>query len=221
MQGHHYLLAILVILFFGQCKNDTADMPSEPSVKNGTIQENYDAITSYDPQGFINAIIEIPAGSQEKWELNKTRGVIERDSINGLPRTIDYLGYPANYGMIPQTLLSKKNGGDGDPLDVIVIGPPLKTGSIVPSKIIGILHLKDTGEQDDKLIATSQESTLSGIESLADLKNNFPGILEIIELWFSNYKGAGKMESLGYGDKEEALSVLAKSIGEYKSSIKK
>ena len=56
--------------------------------------------------------------------------------INNKPRIINYLGYPANYGMIPKTLLKKENGGDGDPLDVIVLGPPESKGSIVKCKII-------------------------------------------------------------------------------------
>ena len=45
------------------------------------------------------------------------------------PREVKYLGYPGNYGMIPRTLLPKELGGDGDPLDVIVLGPAVERGS--------------------------------------------------------------------------------------------
>ena len=86
--------------------------------------------------GCVNAIIEISSGEIEKWELNKKSGEIERDSIDGLPRTINYLGYPANYGMVPQTILPKEKGGDGDPLDIIVIGEPVLKGEIIKCKIM-------------------------------------------------------------------------------------
>ena len=73
---------------------------------------------------WVKMLVEIPAGTLEKYEINKSSGILQMDSIYGKPRLIDYLGYPANYGMIPNTLLPKSKGGDGDPLDVISIGPP-------------------------------------------------------------------------------------------------
>ena len=54
---------------------------------------------------------------------NKETKQVEIELVNDNPRIINYLGYPANYGMIPETLLSRNNGGDGDPLDIVVLGP--------------------------------------------------------------------------------------------------
>ena len=128
-------------------------------------------------------MIEIPAGTLEKWEYNKSTRDIELELINIKPRIFSYLGYPANYGMIPKTLLPKKYGGDGDPLDVIVIGPAEPRGSIVKCKIIGVLYLIDNFEQDDKLIAISSKS---GWEILIILL-----ILIIIITEFPKYKKYG------------------------------
>ena len=83
-------------------------------------------------------LIEIPAGTIKKYELNKTNGQLEIDSVDDQPRLIEYLGYPANYGMIPQTILPKNKGGDGDPLDIITIGPPAERGSIIDLSLIHI-----------------------------------------------------------------------------------
>ena len=97
-----------------------------------SLEKNRHLINDISPNlenQWVNMIVEIPTGTNEKWEVNKTSGFIERDSINGEPRTIQYLSYPGNYGFIPQTLLSKKEGGDGDPLDILVIGEAVERGS--------------------------------------------------------------------------------------------
>ena len=127
-----------------------------------------DIIPKFD-DGDVNAIIEIPAGTMDKWELDKLSGELRWELVDNKPRIIDYIGYPGNYGMIPRTLLPKENGGDGDPLDIIVLGPPVKRGSILKCKIIGVLFLSDRGEQDDKLIAVSINSPLYLINDIADL----------------------------------------------------
>jgi len=183
---------------------------------NSNIFNNTPAIND----GCVNAIIEISSGEIEKWELNKKSGEIERDSIDGSPRTINYLGYPANYGMVPQTILPKEKGGDGDPLDIIVIGEPVLKGEIIKCKIIGVLKLLDRNEKDDKLIAIAENSSLSSINSMEELNEKNNGISKILEIWFSNYKGSNKVISKGYGDQKEALIILNASIKEYKALIK-
>ena len=165
--------------------------------------------------GDVNALIEIPSGTLEKWELNKLNGKIEQEFIHKKARIVDYIGYPGNYGMIPKTLLSKEKGGDGDPLDVLVIGPPVARGSIIKSKIIGVLFLKDQGEQDDKLIAVSEKSRFYKLNDIAELNNNYRGVSEIIRLWFTNYKGPNKMKSTGFGNKLSAEKILNEAILNY------
>jgi len=172
-------------------------------------------LTDFKPvykDGDINVVIEIPTGTIEKWEVDKTDGQIKHEIKNNIPRIIQYIGYPGNYGMVPRTLLSKKLGGDGDPLDVIVLGPSVKRGSVVKCKIIGVLHLLDGGEQDGKLIAVLEDTPLYNVESLTELDKNYIGISEIIKLWFTNYKGPAKLESKGFGDKKIATNILNSAI---------
>ena len=190
------------------------DQPGEET----KIETTYTDIKPISNDGDIQAVIEIPAGTIEKWELDKSTGVIVRDSIDGRPRSVDYLGYPANYGLIPNTLLSKENGGDGDPLDVIVLGPPVERGSVVKCCLIGVLYLLDRGEQDDKLIAISTESPMYGVNDLMELNSEYHGVSDILQLWFTNYKGPGKMELKGMGGKKEANLILEKALKEYQSS---
>ncbi len=167
--------------------------------------------------GTINVIVEIPTGSVAKWEVSKEDGSIKWEFKNGKPREVKFLGYPGNYGMIPRTLLSKEGGGDGDPLDVIVIGKAVPRGSVVKAHIIGVLKLLDGGEVDDKILAVSDSSAMSAARSPSDLSSKFPGVLPIIETWFESYKGSGEIESNGFAGPEEARKVIDAAISAYRS----
>jgi inorganic pyrophosphatase len=146
----------------------------------------------------LMAVIEIPAGSVQKWQMDKAQpGMLEwereADVMTGGTRlrNIQYLPYPFNYGALPGTLAAREQGGDGDPLDVLVLGPALPQGASVDVRVLGTLVMLDNGEQDDKLLAVLTDDPLyADTHTLADLNQQFPGITSIIETWFRNYKGA-------------------------------
>ena len=154
------------------------------------------------------AIIEIPAGTLDKFELNKKSNEIEHEHKDGAPRVVQYLAYPANYGYIPNTLLAKEDGGDGDPLDVFVLGAAVEREAKLDIKIIGALKLLDRGEQDDKLIAVTRETPFWEVTSMSQLNAEFPGVGSILDTWLTNYKGIDKMESQGFIEREAALQIL-------------
>ena len=121
--------------------------------------------------GTIRAIVEIPTGTSAKWEVSKEEpNAVYWEYKDNAPRIVNYLGYPGNYGAIPGTALPKELGGDGDPLDVIILGQAVPRGEIADVRLIGVLKMLDGGEQDDKLIAVlTEDSPFSGIESMAQL----------------------------------------------------
>ena len=174
-----------------------------------------------DPSGNINVVVEIPTGTTEKWEVDKTTGELRWEIRNGNPRIVNYIGYPGNYGMIPATLLPKNMGGDGDPLDVLVLGSALPRGSIISARAIGVLKLLDRGEQDDKIIAVMADSQWDKVTSMEELEQQFEGVSEIIEIWFSNYKGPGKMESQGFADVAQARNIIRAAIDAYEERLSK
>ena len=177
--------------------------------------DGYPAITA---EGWVNVVIEIPAGTNAKWEVSKPDGLLRWEKKSGKPRLVKYLGYVGNYGMVPRTLLAKEDGGDGDPLDVLVLGPAVPRGSVIPVKIIGVLRLLDRGEQDDKLIAVPIHGATLTADSLKQLERDYPGILNIIEIWFTRYKGPGKMKSKGFGDSGEAQDILNRAVRTFKQN---
>src|SRR3972149_6997427 len=92
----------------------------------------------------MNVIIEIPKKSNNKYEIDKATGLIKLDRAN-----YSSAAYPFDYGFVPQTLWD-----DNDARDVIVLTTyPLNVGVLVASRPIGILHMTDDGDADEKVIA--------------------------------------------------------------------
>lgn len=169
------------------------------------------ALDAFNDDGTVRAIVEIPTGTSAKWEVSKEDPkAVYWEYKDGAPRVVDYLGYPGNYGSIPGTALPKELGGDGDPLDVIVLGQAVPRGEIIDVRVIGVLKMLDGGEQDDKLIAVlAADSPFAHIETMAQLDAEYPAASQIIDLWFANYKGPdGGMEGLGFEDADTARAVL-------------
>ena len=173
------LLILIYFVIITACykKNDNTDI-----VNLKEKIENYN---------LVKMLVEIPAGTLEKWEYNQLTKLIERDIKNGKPRTIHYLGYPANYGIILNTFSPIEQGGDGDPLDVFLLGPPLNKGAIQEVKIIGYIEMLDEQESDNKFIAVSNNDDLFGeINDISELQIKYPDLILIIKTWLKNYKGS-------------------------------
>lgn len=228
MRIKHFLSILLLahIVLFSACKpNEPYKTVTTPQGQKLTYLDPYtiDAgrnllkdIEPTNPDGTVNVVVEIPTGTNQKWEVSKPDGQLKWEIKNGKPRVVKYVGYPGNYGMIPRTLLPKSQGGDGDPLDVLVLGPAVPRGSVVKAKIIGVLRLLDGGEQDDKLIAVLANSPLQNVNSIKQLDEQYHGITTIINAWFENYKGPGKLKSNGFAEADVALTILNQSIKAFK-----
>jgi inorganic pyrophosphatase len=179
-----------------------------------TIQAPVDFVRAYEAvnaDGSANAVIEIPAGSIQKWEVSAKTGVLAWEIKNGKPRLIDYSAYPANYGMIAKTLAN-----DGDTLDVLVLGPMIPRGTVVKARVIGIMKFDDSGKRDDKLIAVVDNTNFASITDIAELDAKYPGVTEILDTWFYNYKGPGQMIFKGFGDAAQGKASLAEAAKSFK-----
>ncbi|MSR64122.1 MAG: inorganic diphosphatase [Planctomycetes bacterium] len=169
--------------------------------------------------GLVNAVVEIPAGACEKWEV-KSDGVMRWDMKDDKPRHVKYLGYPCNYGMVPRTCLGRELGGDGDPLDMLVLGPALPRGTVVAVQVLGLIRLIDAGAKDDKLIAVPMGSPLAKATSVAQLDELFPGVTAILRTWFENYKSKGALQCQGFGTPEDAQALLGAAQGSFEAGEK-
>jgi inorganic pyrophosphatase len=167
--------------------------------------------------GSVNMVVEIPTGTVDKWEVEED-GVMRWEFRNDKPRVVRYLGYPGNYGLVPRTLLPYELGGDGDPVDVIALGPAAERGTVLEVRLLGVLKLQDGGEWDDKLLAVQEGTPLAAAVNVETLEELFPGVTSIVETWFSNYKGPGEIESGGFAGPDEAWKVLEAAIAAYEAA---
>lgn len=212
------LSTLFSALAFGE---NSAINHSENLVANGeySLKSEKNLVTvmpAKNIDGSINVLVEIPSGTNGKWEVNKETGNLDWEFKKGAPRVVQYLPYPSNYGMIPQTLSPEEIGGDGDPLDVLLLGEAVPRGAYVKGKLIGVMYMKDHGETDDKLLAVAEGSPFENVNSVSELAKQFPGTLTILQTWFVNYKGIGEdMKVTGFANKTEADKVLNEAINGY------
>jgi inorganic pyrophosphatase len=167
--------------------------------------------------GHANAVIEVPTGYTDKWEVKNEDGWLHWDIKDGKPRRVAYLGYPCNYGMVPRTVLSEQRGGDGDPLDVLVLGEAVPRGAVIPAKVIGLLRMKDRGEIDVKLVAVRPGTPFAALGDVAELDAKFPGVTQLLTTWFTNYKGP-VVEIAGFGDRASALAMLEQAAADFEAA---
>src|SRR5512140_1453910 len=108
----------------------------------------------------VTAVIEIPTNERNKYELDKESGMFRLDRV-----LHSAVHYPGDYGFLPRTL-----GDDGDPLDILVLMTiPVFTGCLVDARPIGLFHLIDHGQSDEKVLAVPVGDPYSeGLHDLCD-----------------------------------------------------
>lgn len=174
---------------------------------------DYYSVSLLSNNGNYNAVIEISAGTNKKYEYNKKTKDFEIDKKNGKDRIIQFLPYIGNYGFIPSTFSDPKIGGDGDALDVLVISERIATGTIIEITPIAVLKLIDDGEIDYKIIAIpfKKQQQIIKVNSFEEFSEKFPGIKQIIELWFLNYNKDDIAKIEGWEDEKRAVFEINKN----------
>jgi len=159
----------------------------------------------------VNVLIEIPQGSNVKYELDKEENVIKVDRI-----LYTAMFYPFNYGFIPGTLEE-----DGDPLDVLVISNyPLMPGSVIEVRPVGMLFMRDEKGEDVKIIAVPMDKIDPTFSNIKDINDVPDAIKNKITHFFEHYKELepGKWVKVsGWGNASQAKERINKAIERAKS----
>lgn len=155
--------------------------------------------------------IEIPAGGFTKYEMDSKTGHIMVDRFVRMP-----VAYPANYGFVTQSL-----GGDGDPLDVLVITrAPLHPGVLIKVRPIAVLKTLDGGEVDDKIVAvpvTKLDPTYENIKDIGDLPEQDRQRIEAFFRVYKQMKSNKVIEIKSWGDVAEAKKMIQNALDAYKN----
>jgi inorganic pyrophosphatase len=165
-----------------------------------------DTSTGKAPPNDINVVIEIPQGSNVKYEVDKDTGALVVDRFLFTP-----MAYPAAYGFIPGTLAD-----DGDPADALVLVPAaVVPGAVIRARPIGVLHMTDEAGTDEKIICVPHDKVHPLYKAVAST-DDLPEITrQTISHFFETYKDLepGKwVKVTGFGTLEEAHEIITRSI---------
>ncbi|PWA12403.1 inorganic diphosphatase [Pueribacillus theae] len=157
----------------------------------------------------VEAFIEIPTGSQNKYEFDKEKGVFKLDRVLFSP-----MHYPAEYGYLDNTLAL-----DGDPLDILVYTTfPTFPGCVIDARVIGVLIMSDDKGKDEKLLAVPVEDPrFNHVTTLEDLPGH---VLKEIAHFFQVYKDLENKETVieGWEGPEQAAKLIDECLERYKAN---
>lgn len=159
----------------------------------------------------VNVVIEIGMNAEPiKYEVDKDSGALFVDRFMATA-----MHYPCNYGYIPQTL-----GGDGDPVDVLVVTPiPLSPGVVIRCRPVGVLEMEDEAGEDAKLLAVPVDKLIPIYKSVQSPSDLPALLLEQIKHFFEHYKDLepGKFVKVkGWSDAAKAKEIIIEAAQAYK-----
>lgn len=158
----------------------------------------------------VNVLIEIPMGSDVKYEYDKKNNIIKVDRF-----LYTSMSYPFNYGYVPATLEE-----DGDPVDIMVLSQKsVVPGSLMEAKPIGVLLMEDEAGVDSKLIAVPKEKVDPIYGKLNDVEDIDEITKKKIKHFFERYKELepGKWVKItGWDNAEKAKNIILEAIKRYK-----
>ena len=154
----------------------------------------------------VNTVIENPKGSRLKIEYERELGNFVLDRVHQT-----HLGSPSDYGFVPSTL-----DEDGDALDMLLISDdPMPMGLIVPTRVIGVMYMLDSGEVDNKLVGVpADDQHYSDIETIDDVSNHWK---RAVQHYFEHYKDlkGDVVEIKGFAGFDEAKIIFDESVQRY------
>jgi inorganic pyrophosphatase len=155
----------------------------------------------------IEVFVEIPRGSRNKYEFDKTRGVFFLDRV-----LYSSVHYPTDYGFVVGTM-----GEDGDALDaLVVVEEPTFPGCHVMARPIGVLDMRDEKGRDHKILAVPRgDPRFRRVQNLPDLDDHW---LREIENFFQTYKTLEEKatEVTGWSDAAAAWDVIRDAVARYR-----
>jgi inorganic pyrophosphatase len=153
--------------------------------------------------GLINVLIEIPAGSKNKYEFDKDLNAMALDRV-----LYASVMYPFDYGFVPNTLAD-----DGDPLDgMVMMDQPTFPGCVIAARPIGMLEMIDGGDRDEKILCVpDKDPRYAQIKSIKDVPQHR---LDEVAEFFATYKNLEKkaVEILGWKDVDAVMPLVEQCI---------
>ena len=174
----------------------TAQLAKSIEASRGHATHLWRDTSPFNADGSINGYIEIPRGERRKYEFDMKANARAIDRV--MPPGVG--PYPVNYGYVPQTV-----SYDGDPFDILVLGPALPGGAIVRGTIVGIMHMEDEKGLDSKVVVSTVDARGRARHALTNADRARIGA------YFKRYKlhEPGKFSKVpGWGSAAEGLAYV-------------
>jgi inorganic pyrophosphatase len=170
----------------------------------------HDLETGARPPDVVTVVVEIPKGSRNKFEFDKTLGVFRLDRV-----LYSAMEYPGDYGFIPRTFYE-----DDDPLDALVmVTEPTFPGCIIQTRPIGLFRMEDRGKHDDKVLCVPVNDPIAAdYHDIADIPQHF---LKEVAHFFAVYKDleGARVKTIGWENAKHAQQSISRAVALYKSKF--
>jgi inorganic pyrophosphatase len=172
-------------------------------------------LSAFDDDGDVNAIIDTPKGSRNKFKYDEKSGLFKLGGALPLGAV-----FPFDFGYIPST-----KGADGDPLDILILmDEPAFPGCLVKAKLIGVIKAQQTegkkSTRNDRLIAVAADSrNHSHVRFLGDLNSNLVHEIERFFISYNETKGK-RFEVLGRFGPDRAEKLITRGSTHYQVQAK-
>jgi len=163
-----------------------------------------------DPARAFQAVVEIPRGSKNKYELDKRTGLLRLDRV-----LYSAVIYPANYGFLPRTYCD-----DDDPLDVLILcQEPIPPLCLVDCRAIGLISMSDEKGRDDKVVAVATGDP--EFDHYTDVSELPPHRMRELEQFLRDYKTLEhkRVEVAPMSGRERAIEVILEAIRLYDAQV--
>jgi inorganic pyrophosphatase len=182
-------------------------------ILTGCKPKDYSKLPSHSRKNFLQAVIEIPAGSNLKtfYCPNSLRFKVEM--VEGEERKVSYLPFPVNYGFIPSTRIGDSEEG-GKTLDVMVVAEKLDIGTVIEIMPLGMLILKDDFKTEYMVLAVPAKEKYQVLtaSTLQELNATYPELTVILEEWFLYSGVIINPVFLGWENEHVALGFINKWV---------
>jgi inorganic pyrophosphatase len=161
-------------------------------------------IPALSSNGHVNVFVEIPKGSQNKYEYDENVGMIVLDRV--LHSSVHY---PTDYGFVPGT-----RGADGEPLDAMVlVDNSTFPGCLLEARLVGVLTIRSTGGRPERKVlgVPVREPRLTEYEDVSDVPDHQ---LREIEHFFEVFKDleGSEIGVVGWEGAQRAEALLEEAI---------
>ncbi len=162
------------------------------------------------PPDEINVVVEIPRGSNIKYEIDDESGALFVDR-----KLFTAMFYPCNYGFVPQT-----REKDGDPVDVLVLGnDPVAPSSVIRANPVGVLITTDEEGEDSKIVAVPISKVDPSFADVRDIDAIPLHMRDQIKHFFEHYKELEKgkyVKVKSWENRESAKKKISEALERYK-----